>query len=437
MPGLTGSSLGVPEGSGLLGAARRGFGRVRVFAVLAFRGFLHDDGLNRASALAFDTALGIVPLLAFVVAVLKGFGGYDDLVTHTLRPLVDGMLGNARGAHGAITLRGAFLELLEFVNRTDFSALGTLGVIALLYVVVLLLVSVEAAMNAIFAVGQPRSILRRTSDYSAILFITPVCGMLVGAVATAAGNVDWPFATVLLRLVAIVFASVGFAALYLVMPYTRVRLGAAAVGGVVAAVLFYLILLAHVELQIGVARYNAIYSTFAAIPLFLIWVFTSWLVVLYGAELTAAISDVDRFCWKVGERHVNHITRQYAALRAMTALCSAFIKGTPAPTTLQIARATQLPPPLVEHMLERLAVGGIVVKTMIGDDVAWVPGRELDKLYVSTILDCVDYDGDEMEPNARSASDEAVTRALSDLRRTRCSAECDHSLRELVDADRS
>jgi len=412
-----------------LGTVRRAVG----FAVLAFRGFLQDEGLHRASALAFDTALGIVPLLAFLVAALKGFGSYDELVINTIRPIADRMLtGIGDRSSELVSLHGAFMTLLAFVDRTDFSALGVLGLVTLLYIVVLLLMSVEASMNHIFGVARSRGAIRKITDYAAILFITPLSAMLAGAVATFAQKVNWPAAGFLLQLAVIFAMGLGLSALYLVMPFAKVRLSSALLGGFVAGLLSYFVLVAHVSLQLGVARYNAIYSTFAAIPLFLVWVFTTWVVVLYGAELSALHRDHARFRWKVEGQLVSHGARRYAGLRALLAVGHAFQQGAGPLTTSFLARELGVPTPLLERVLEQLSSRGLLVRTEQQGERAYVPARPLESLRLSQLVDALDDSPENGALEARSVLDRAARQALEELSAKCRDPERDPTLGDLV-----
>ena len=197
----------------------------RLFA-LAGRSFMRDEILYRASALAFDTVLGLVPFLAFLVSALKGFGAYQALMRELIRPgIVSTMMSmGAQQNKQGVGLLGVFLKVLDIVEQASFGTIGVFGLVFLLYIVVLLLVSIEETMNHIFGVERSRSIARRLADYSAILFITPVFMILTAGALTGfekatliQGDMPWQFLSALVMIV-------GLTSLYWVMPDRRVRL---------------------------------------------------------------------------------------------------------------------------------------------------------------------------------------------------------------------
>jgi membrane protein len=401
---------------------------------LAARGFMHDSGLHRASALAFDTVLGLIPFLAFIVATLKGFGSYDRLMTHTVKPWIEATLRSMgdRGDSDVVNLRTIFRTLLGFLDRTDFGALGILGLVALLYIAVLMLVSIESSMNHIFGVVRARGLTRRISDYSAILFIMPICGTLAAAVAAFAESVNWPAGGVILQVVSILAMAFALAMVYIVMPYAKVRVRSAMIGGSVAALLWYLTLLLHVHFQIGVARYNAIYSTFAAIPLFFIWVFLSWVVVVFGAELTAAHQNPSTFRFRVCENHMDHAARQFVALRCLAAIAEAFSAGKPPLPLPQLARLAQAPEKFVEEVLDSLAEQGFVARADSSSETTYLPIRDLAATEISAVLDAI-----ERRPAAPAARDDApassaVQAVLAGMRQARSKSAQNLTLGELV-----
>ncbi|HMJ10986.1 MAG TPA: YhjD/YihY/BrkB family envelope integrity protein [Polyangiaceae bacterium] len=406
---------------------------------LAARGFMHDNGLHRASALAFDTVLGLIPFLAFIVAALKGFGSYDRLMTHTVRPWIEATLRSMgdSGDTDVVSLRTIFRTLLGFLDHTDFGALGILGLVALLYIAVLMLVSVEASMNHIFGAMRSRGVTRRISDYSAILFIMPVFGTLAAAVAAMAESVAWPAAGLVLQLASIGAMSFALAMMYIVMPFAKVRVRSAAIGAAVAGVFWYSVLLLHVHFQIGVARYNAIYSTFAAIPLFFIWVFLSWVVVLFGAEVTAAHQNPEAFRFRVWENPVDHSARQFVALCAMLAITDAFTSGKPLPNLPELARLAHAPDKFVEQVLDTLAERGLVAKAGQEGEPMYLPVRDVASTNVSAVLDALERSPSVHAPPNDSAVAATANMVLGSMRASRATASQNYTLRELMTELRS
>jgi membrane protein len=252
---------------------------LRVWHILnhAVEAFINNNDLLRASALTFTVVLSIVPILALAFSAVKGFGGAEKL-----RPLVEQYLG----------LGSSSSQLMGYVENVNAAALGSAGGAFLLITVISTMGTVEQALNAIFNVPQSRSYFRKFSDYLSVLFTVPF--LIVAALGfTAVFSVrisEFPFATELLPYL---FVWAGFFFLYIFFPYTKVRYGPAAIGSFVTAVLFQLAQWGYVRFQVGVANYRAIYGAMATLPIFLMWIYIAWSIILFGAELTASIQRGD------------------------------------------------------------------------------------------------------------------------------------------------
>jgi membrane protein len=304
--------------------------------------------------------------------------------------------------------------------------------VALLYIAVLMLVSIEASMNHIFGSIRSRGVTRRISDYSAILFIVPVFGTLAASAAAVAESVAWPAAGLFLQLASIVAMSFALAMMYVVMPFAKVRVRSAAIGAAVAGLLWYVTLVLHVHFQIGVARYNAIYSTFAAVPLFFVWVFLSWVAVLFGAEVTAAHQNLAAFRFRVCGNPVDHAAREFVALCAMVAITDAFTAGKALPTLPELSRLVHAPDKFVEQVLDTLTERGLLAKAGQEGEPTYLPVRDLAGTDVGVVLDALERSPDVPEPPSGSAVASTVTSVLTSLRASRAAAPQNYTLRELV-----
>ena len=270
--------------------------------VLAVRGFFRDEGFQQASALAFDSVISILPLLVIAFATLRGLGAYDAFINSSLRPWIEHTFGPA--ASDRSTLREAVVRLFELGEGVNLAALGFIGIILLLYLVVVLLATTESTLNRIWGVHRPRRLVRKAADYAAILFVIPFAMSFAATAGQAVAKASWlhPVARVIDVVSTVGAASLVTTFFYLVMPHTSVRFRSAIRGGVTAGLLWTGVLWAYTTFQIGVARYNALYSSFAAIPLFLVFVFVSWCIVLFGAELAAAHQNPRGFRWRIPPR---------------------------------------------------------------------------------------------------------------------------------------
>lgn len=253
-------------------------GRVlRVWFIIsnAVVSFINNNDLLWAAALTYTVALSIIPVLALAFSVLKGFGDSEKL-----RPLVQNYI-----ALGSETTTD---QVMAFVNNVNAKALGALGAASLLITVISTMGTVEQAFNMIFRVPKSRGYVRKFTDYISVLFTVPLF-IVAGLAATAMLSVEIARVPAVAALAPYLFAWVGFFLLFIFFPYTKVSWRSALIGAFFTAVLFQLAQWGYVTFQVGAARYRAIYGAVATIPIFLVWVYVAWNIVLSGAELTAAI----------------------------------------------------------------------------------------------------------------------------------------------------
>jgi YihY family inner membrane protein len=240
----------------------------------------------RAAALTYTTILSLVPFLAIAFAVLKGFG-----VQNALEPVLLQVVGESS--------REVVSRIIGYVNNTNVKSLGLIGLLALLVTVINLLTSIEEAFNAICGVAETRSLQRRFSDYLSVVVVGPLLLMVAMSMTTTLQsqwlvqwliNHTWLGDAILLlfRLVPYVSVWIAMTFLYSYLPNAKVPLRSALLGGVVAGTIWQVTQWGYFHFQVGVANYNAIYGALAALPIFLVWIYTSWLIVLFGLELVRA-----------------------------------------------------------------------------------------------------------------------------------------------------
>ena len=257
----------------------------------AIIGFDSPRLLIYASALSFDSVFAIVPFLVLTVTAFKWLGAYGAIKSQFIEPWIHHMfrLQPESGQHLA-TLKEAFIQVFDLVEHARIGGLGLIGLLAMLYLIWAVVRTIEFSLNAIFEAEQPRGIGRVLRDYSIVLFILPACCFLIAVLLLGLGHAEdpGPILQTVVELNSVAIGCLGIAVLYIVMPNTGVPVSSALLGAVLAAGLGYLAFAVQVYAQIGVFRYNALYSGFAFVPLFLLWIFMSWLSVLFGAEVAAA-----------------------------------------------------------------------------------------------------------------------------------------------------
>ena len=397
----------------------RAFGyRAARITYVALRGFWRDGCSLRSAALTYTTLLSIVPLLAFAFSLLKGLGAYDSLIESAVRPVLD----EAFGAR-TVGLRGALERMLEIVSQTRVSGLGVFGLVIFVVASLALLDSVETTFNHIWGARTARSPVRKLTDYIALVIITPIFVTTLAAIlatmrGTAAAEIvlseQWlgPARSLFVRAGLLVASWLGLAFVYFVLPNTRTPIRSVLLGGVVAGTLWTLLSLLHVWLQIGVANYNALYSGFAALPIFLAWLYASWQIVLLGAECAAAHRSVDLHRWRVLTGTVDQRFREILALRAARRIATAFVQGR-APWSLdELARDLCVPENVLGEVLEALESRRIFARLGPTGRGCLVPCRALETVQVLEVLEALRVEPDRSEEHAHDLDDERVNEVV-------------------------
>jgi membrane protein len=226
-----------------------------------------------------------------------------------------------------------------------------------------------------------------------------------------------PLIMFLLRLAPYIMVWLLFSVVYLFMPNTPVKLSAGIVAGIVAGTLYQLVQLAYVMFQIGVSRYNAIYGSFAALPLFLIWLQISWMIVLYGAELSFAYQNVDTYAFEPDCRSVSTAFKRLVALRLTHAIVDRFLRGVQPLSAGQLATEVELPIRLTRELLHELVAGRILseVLPLNGGEPQYQPARDVHALTISNVIQALDTRGDDTIPLADSTELEHLRASLDEL----------------------
>ena len=280
--------------------------------LITIKEFNNNDLSLRSSALTYTVLLSLVPMLAMSTAVVKGLGGGDQL-REAAYSYIDTLEQSApieqpEQSQEKLTdhLRSAADKLFDYVDRTNFATLGTIGMIGILFSVILVLSNIESAMNAIWKVQDGRSIVRKIADYLTLLILIPI-SINVAFAASAflanpklASKIDvviplvW-LQTLLLQLLPVFFIALTLYVIYIFFPNTKVKTLPAVFGSILAAFLWFSVQNVYITLQVGVAKYNAIYGSFATLPLFLIWMYLGWIFILAGAQVAYAVQNMKTY----------------------------------------------------------------------------------------------------------------------------------------------
>jgi membrane protein len=317
----------------------------------------------RAASLTYATLLSLVPLLAVTFSVLKAFG-----VQQLIGPFLTQALAPLGPDRIEITRR-----LIEFVDNTRVDVLGAVGVAGLFYSVIYLVSTVEEALNQIWRAQPSRTWTRRYGEYMGMLLVGPVLIFAAFAVIASAQSywlvqrlVDTSvfglrFA-LLTRFLPFVFLWAAFAFLYKFMPSTHVPLSSSLIGAAVAAILWQLLSIVFTAFIVNSVSYAAIYSGFAILVVFLVWLYAAWLVILIGAQLAYLHQHSSVYLPGAAGKQ-GHLFEEQLALSLLCEIGQRFITGKPPATEKNLSRTLGVPPDQLESLLEKYIGRGLVLRS--------------------------------------------------------------------------
>lgn len=390
---------------------------LRVFCIFG-REFRRDRLTLRASALTFTVLLSLVPTIALGTAVLKGLGGgdqawqaayrlIDQMEDSTESPIFGDRASSASGAQAAAKaeeerrtlsahLRRAVDQIFDYVDRTNFAALGTFGMVTLLLAAFSIFSNIEQAMNAIWHMAATRPWSRRLMDYFALMIVLPISVNITLAVSTALQSKTLRYyletwlplsglTLFLFNLLPLILLAGTFALLYHFLPNARVKAGAALTGGAFGGLLWLVVQTIYLKLQLGVAGYNAIYGSFATVPLFLLWLQLCWTIFLAGAEMSFAVQN--RHSYRPAIRPLLPASRLALAFGIIT-LAHADLTNRRLTTITALAAQLDEPEAVILEIAGVLEKAGIL-RRIAEEDQHYVLGAPADKLNPTEIVDLI------------------------------------------------
>lgn len=321
----------------------------RFIRAVALR-FYDDRCLIDASALAYVTLLSLVPLLALMFAILKGLGAQSLLRASYLTSF---------GISADVAAR-----LINYIDNANVSTLGSMGAAALVLTVISLLGSIEDAFNRIWRVRRNRTVVRKVTDYSSVVLMTPLLLLAAAAMTSSLqfhAVLSWLLNTQLvgdavllgLRLFPIAINAVALGILYSVLPNRRASPAAVAIAAIAAGLTWQVVQSNYLALQVGLARYSALYGALAQLPFTLVWLYVSWVVILGGAQI-AAVYEFG--VGSVGGRGAT--SRTSIALHVLLAAADAFRAGDAPPGVADLATRLEVGPEEVRDVAESLCERG-------------------------------------------------------------------------------
>ncbi len=390
---------------------------LRIF-LIAFQKFFSDRCPLRASSLTFFSLLSVVPVLAMTFAIAKGFGLQNKLE----KLIIEQLAGQEEVVARLVEFSRNLLE------NTSGGIIAGVGAVFLIWSVISILGSAEDSFNHIWEIRQSRPISRKITDYLAITLISPLLFTMASSATVlviaqinqlmeAFGflGVISPLIVLIVQIIPYVLIWMLFSFVFIFLPNTRVRFSSGILAGVIAGTIFVLVQAAYIYFQIGVARYNAIYGSFAALPLFLVWLQLSWYIVLFGVEISFAHQNEESFEFAPDIRRISYSFKRLLSLRIMHHVVKNFSQGNPPLSGRQISEDLEIPIRLTHDILAELEAASLLNMIPLPDykQSIYQPARSTSDISVSFVIESLDNRGKDTIPVAGDESFTSLSRALT------------------------
>jgi membrane protein len=382
--------------------------------VLAARGFMNDRVQLRASALTLYTMLSIIPFAAIAFGIAKGFALDQKLQEilvkefQTQPEVLNWILNQANSA----------------IQATSGGYIAGIGIVILIWSVMSLLDQIESSFNHIWQINSARPWLRKFTDYLTIMLIAPVFLILSSSMTVFVNQemVDFiakssileffkPIVGFLFKLAPYVLTWIVLTILFIIMPNTKVRLVPALVSGIIAGTILQVLQWLYIDLQFGITKLSAIYGSFAAIPLFIIWVQSSWIILLLGAELSFANQNLSRYEFESEALNVSSYQKRALVLMIMNLIIKNFTVGEKPMSSENISKSLKVPVRLVRDILQDLTNCGLVSVIHENEHLErlYQPAMDVNIMSVSFVLNKVDKKGSEHQIFAKTKEYDRIT----------------------------
>lgn len=360
---------------------------------VSIKKFFKDECIDQSSALSFYAMLAVVPIFAIAFGIAGGFGLQENL-------------------HESIskspTFQNVFWEsIFGFSNsmlaNTNSGIIAGIGFLFLLWVIMSVLSSIEKSLNDIWEIKKNRTFIRKSTDYISLILLTPILIAVTfsakGYLDSNIGKIDIGFMQACLRyflsFTPYLAAFLIFTLLYLILPNRRVPILPALISGIVAGSLFIIAQYLYVEFQHYMTSYNIVYGSFAALPLFMLWLRISWLIILYGAELGFSIEKKDHYIFENDYKLISDRRRKLYALMMTNLILHRFIERKSAYTILEISQIMRVPTPFLYNIANELTEMKIINRIYTSDrsyayDVVFQPAFDIQTLSFFDIIHALD-----------------------------------------------
>lgn len=359
--------------------------------------FVNNNLSSYASALTYNTTLAVVPVLAIIFAIARGFG-FDNLIEKRIRVALDSF---------SPEVTETVLNFVEsYLQHTKSGVFLGVGILLLFYTLVNLTMNIETAFNTVWQVTNTRNIYRRITDYISVFFLLPILMIITNGLNVVLlmleSWLDVYFSMgrvfhIIVVMLPFFISSMVFVLLYKLMPNTHVRWSACIGPGIIAGLLFQGLEFFYIHYQIKLSSYNAIYGSFAAIPLLLIFLQFTWYVCLIGCQLSYANQMVQEYAFERSTQGMSRRFRDTLSLLLVCHIAKGFVSGERPLSQHALSHTTHLPETLVKVLLEELVSVGVLAVTHnnSGTEMLYIPAIDIHKLSVRMVVDRLDSRGTE------------------------------------------
>lgn len=381
--------------------------------IMTTRGFGEHDLIIRSAALTFYTLMSLVPIAALIFGVVKGFGLDIHFVNYLYMEF----------PQYSTIIDSVYSFANNMLLKTKGGVIVAIGFVVLIWAVMRVFGNIEGAFNHIWEVHKSRGITRKLSDYIAVIFVAPILWVFSNSVSIYIKSQIESYTKsalieVLYALASLLAIWIMFSFIYRIMPNTKVKLKSAIMAGIVAGTFFQIFQVAYLYIQSEVSAYNAIYGSFAALPLFLIWLQTSWQILLFGAELSFAYQNIKKYEQEREVQHMSYDIRRKVMVGVMLMIIKHFVRNEGAVTSEYVANELNLPVRIVRDVIFDMERADLLcaVRSNYDDKVnMYIPARDIHTITVMDVIQRVERHGKAQIEFSESAEMEQICTVIDKI----------------------
>lgn len=361
--------------------------RIVMIVQLTMQRFVKDRVAVRASALTYSTLLSIIPILAILFGIARGFG-VDQMIEDELRSDLSAEQADL-----------VFTWVNSYLNHVQSGIFVGVGIVMLLSTLVVLIDNIEQSFNYIWQVKKPRSLYRKMTDYFSMILLLPMLTVVSSGlsiyISTYLKNLTEfqllaPFVQFGVSCIPFLLTSLMFLGLYVFMPNTNVRLRHAWIPALVAGIGFQTFQYFYINSQIWISNYNAIYGSFAAIPFFLLWTQVSWTICLFGAQMSFSSQNLASYNFSNETENISRSSYNLFTAIILSDICKRIYRGEKPVTADELSKNHHIPIRLTQKIIYHLMEMKFIVETHTRGsqpkEVRYIPCVDIHRLSLGMLL---------------------------------------------------